>query len=176
MALTKERKQEFVKEISELLVDSKLTVGAVYSGLSVQQLQQLRQTGRQNGTTIKVVKNRLFKRAVSQLDSLAGADLQPFTGQLVYAFNALDEIAAAQTLSDFAKLAPNLRMVAGLTADGQIILADELQQLANLPAKPQLQAMLIGTLAAPLTNMVRITNANLAGLAQVLSARAKATS
>ena len=64
MALTKTKKNEVVDEISQLLADSRMTVVTAYQGTTVKALQQLRREARQNGTTLKVVKNRLIIKAL----------------------------------------------------------------------------------------------------------------
>src|SRR5579863_3579057 len=112
MALTKEKKNEVVDEVAALLADSKLTVMAKYSGTSVKSMQSLRRSAKDNGTTIKVVKNRLFKKALEQDERFKNLDFSQITGQLLYAFNAEDEVAPAKDLAEFAKAEPQLEFVA----------------------------------------------------------------
>src|SRR5664279_5035277 len=103
MALTKDKKNQIVADVAALLTDSKLTVVAKYQGTSVKAMQQLRRDASGNGTKVKVVKNRLVKKALEQNDVLKGVDSGVLTGQLLYAFNANDEVAPAQSLNAFAK-------------------------------------------------------------------------
>lgn len=173
MALSRERKQSAVAEASKLLDSSKLTVMARYPGTSVKAMQQLRAQAREQDTTVKVIKNRLFRVAMS--DSATFKELKPewLEGQLLYAFSDTDELAAAQVLANFAKTEPQLELVGGLSADGQIMDADEVKVLAALPTKDQLRAQLVGTIGAPLRGLAGTMHANLRGLAQVLAARAE---
>src|ERR1700735_3420937 len=121
MALTKDKKNEVVKEIGELLESSKLTVAAKYSGTSVKSMQELRRTGRDNGTVIKVVKNRLVVKALKDSDKFKDIDTTPLTDMLLYAFNSEDEVAPAQTLANFAKSSPTIEFVGAFSADGQFM-------------------------------------------------------
>jgi ribosomal protein L10 len=49
--------------------------------------------------------------------------------------------------------------------------ADDVQSLARLPSRPQLQATLVGTLQTPLAQMVGVLTAAHSNLARVLQAR-----
>src|SRR5262249_10927037 len=98
MALTKAKKNEVVADIAELLSSSKMTVVAAYPGTTVKAMQALRKQARGNGTKMRVVKNRLVIKAIQQNDKLKGADTSSLNGQLMYAFNADDEVAPAQVI------------------------------------------------------------------------------
>ena len=172
MALTKQKKQEIVSEVAELLTKSKLTVLASYPGTTVKAMQQLRLDASQNGTTVKVVKNRLVQKAVEQSGLWNDIDLKSFSGQLLYAFNSEDEVAPAQALATFAKTNPTLAFVGALTADGQLIGPDDVKALASLPSKDQLRAQLVGTIAAPLTGFVGVLSGTMRSIVFVLQARA----
>lgn len=172
MALTKDKKNEVVASVKDLLETSKLTVVAKYQGTTVKALQDLRRTARDNGTKVKVVKNRLVIQAIRQTDKLKDLDTAPFEGMLLYAFNAEDEVAPAQSLQTFARTNPSLQFVGGITSDGTYIGAEDVKALANLPSKEQLRAQLVGTIAAPLSGFVNVLGGNIRGVLNVLNARA----
>ncbi len=172
MALTKNEKQDVVKEVSQLLADSKMTVIAQYQGTTVKALQGLRRDAKANGTKVKVVKNRLVIQAVKATDNVKDADTSALTGMLLYAFNSQDEVAPAQSLHTFAKTNPTLQFVGAITADGKFISSDEVKALAVLPGKNQLIAGLINTLNAPIMGVMSGLQGNLHGLLQGLEAKA----
>ena len=171
MALTQDKKNEIVKEISDLLDSSKLTVAAKYSGTSVQSMQELRRSGKENGTVVKVVKNRLVIKALKASPKYKDIDTSTLSDMLLYAFNSQDEVAPAQTLANFAKNSPTIEFVGAFSADGQFIGAEDVKSLASLPSKDQLRAMLIGTLSAPLSGFTGVLASNVRGLVNVLNAR-----
>lgn len=172
MALTKVEKNAVIKQVSELLAASKMTVVAKYQGTTVKALQQLRRDARDNGTTVKVVKNRLVIQAVQATDSVKDTDTSALQGMLLYAFNGDDEVAPAQSLHNFAKANPTLQFVGAITADGKFLTADEVKALAVLPGKNQLIAGLINTLNAPVMGVMSGLGGNLHGLLQGLEAKA----
>jgi large subunit ribosomal protein L10 len=174
MALTKDEKNQVVADVSELLAHSKLTVIAEYQGTGVKQMQELRRDARETGTVVKVVKNRLVRQALLATDSLKGADTSVLTGQLLYAFNADDEVAPAQALANFAKKNPTIEFVGAITPDGQLMAVEDVKSLAALPSKDQLRAQLVGTLGAPLSGFVNVLSGNIRGVLNVMSARAEA--
>ncbi len=172
MAITKDKKHAIVAELVDNLSSSKMTVVAAYEGLTVKQMQALRKQARENGTSIMVVKNRLVRKAVEQVDSLKDADTSNLKGMLAYAFNADDEVAPAQVLNQFAKTNPKLTFVGAISADGTVLGADEVQALANLPSKNQLIAGIINTLNAPVNNVMSGLGGNLHGLLKAIEAKA----
>ncbi len=174
MALTKQKKNEVVEEVAKLLDASKLTVVANYPGTSVKSIQALRKSAKENGTIVKVVKNRLVIKAVEGNDRLKNIDTSAIKGQLLYAFNDQDEVAPAQALAAFAKSEPQITFVGAISGDGQFVSADDVKALASLPGKDQLRAQLVGTIAAPLSGFVNVLSGNIRGVLNVLNARSEA--
>jgi large subunit ribosomal protein L10 len=174
MALSKDQKQSVVNEVKDLLASSKLTVAAKYQGTAVKQFQALRRSAKDSNTQLKVIKNRLVIKAITSSDNLKNIDTSSLNGQLLYAFNAEDEVAPAQTLANFARKNPQIEFVGAITEDGQFIGPDDVKALASLPSKDQLRAQLVGTIAAPLSGFVNVLSGNVRGVLNVLNARSEA--
>ncbi len=172
MALTKDRKHQIVDEVGSLLSSSKLTVVAAYQGTPVKALQALRREARGNGTSLQVVKNRLFMKSLEQNDSLKQVDTSALKGMLLYAFNSEDEVAPAQVLHNFAKSQNTISFVGAITADGQFLSAEEVKALAVLPSKNQLIAGVINTLQSPVRGVMSGLTGNLHGLLDAVAAKA----
>lgn len=174
MALSKDKKNEVVAEVAQLLSDSKMTVVAKYQGTTVKAIQDLRRQARDNGTKVKVVKNRLVVKALAQTDSLKDVDTSALQGMLLYAFNAEDEVAPAQSLDTFAKKNPSIEFVGAITAEGRFIDANSVKDLAGLPSKNQLIAQVIATLQSPVNDVTNALSGNLHALLDGVSAKAAA--
>lgn len=172
MALSKPKKDEVVSEVADLLKTSKMTVVAKYQGTTVKALQTLRRQSRDNGTKIKVVKNRLVIKAVQATDALKDTDTSALQGMLLYAFNGNDEVAPAQSLKEFAKQNPTIEFVGAITAQGKFIGADEVKALADLPSKEQMVAQVVATLLSPVNDVVSGLGGNLHGLLDGIEAKA----
>lgn len=174
MALTKVKKNQVVKEVSDLLANSKMTVIAAYQGTPVKALQKLRKTGRENGTELKVVKNRLVIKAIESTDNTKDVDTSSLRGMLLYAFNNEDEVAPAQILANFAKTQPTIEFVGAISADGKFLTADEVKALATLPSKDELIAQVVATLLSPVNDITNALSGNLHALLDGVEAKATA--
>ena len=174
MALTKDKKYEVVAEVAALLAESKMTVVTKYQGTTVKALQELRRKGRDNGTQLKVVKNRLVIKAMQQTDALKATDTSALEGMLLYAFNATDEVAPAQVIADFAKSHPTLEFVGAISAEGSFLSADDVKALATLPSREQLIGQVVTMLFSPLNDVTNALSGNLHALLDGVADKASA--
>ena len=174
MALTKGKKDEVVSEIADLLQSSKMTIVAKYQGTTVKSIQDLRRQAKDSGTKVKVVKNRLVIKAIQQTDALKDVDTSALSGMLLYAFNAEDEVAPAQSLDTFAKKNPSIEFVGAISADGKFLDAASVKDLAGLPSKNQLIAQVIATLQSPVNDITNALSGNLHALLDGVKEKAAA--
>ena len=172
MAITRDKKQSLVAELTDALKNAKMFVFAQYEGLSVAELQTLRRAAREQNVQIKVVKNRLVRVALKENDRLKDADTSLLTGQLLYAISADDEVAPAQALAAFAKKHAALKLVGAISAEGKLLATDEVKALATLPSKNELIAQVLATLSAPLNDTIGGLSGNLHGLLDGIEAKA----
>jgi len=174
MALTKAKKDEVVSEVAELLKTSKMTVVTKYQGTTVKALQALRRQARDNGTAVKVVKNRLVIKALQQNDTFKDVDSSALEGMLLYAFNDQDEVAPAQVIANFAKTNPTLEFVGAFSAEGKFLSADEVKALATLPGKEQLIGEVVAMLLSPVNDVTNALSGNLHALLDGIADKAAA--
>lgn len=172
MALTKDKKNDVVAEVSQLLTTSKMTVVTAFRGTPVKALQQLRKEGKDNGTTMQVIKNRLVIKAIQNTEGFKDVDTSALNGMLLYAFNSVDEVAPAQVIANFAKTQASLEFVGAITAEGTFLGPDEVKALAALPSKAQLVAGIINTLNSPVHGIMSGLSGNLHGLLKALETKA----
>lgn len=172
MAITRDKKNALVAELQESFRSAKMTVFAQYQGLSVADVQELRAAAREAGVTIKVVKNRLVRVAMSTVDTYKSTDTSPLNGQLLYAISADDEVAPAQVLDSFAKTHPALQFVGAFSGEGALLSAADVQALAGLPSKNQLIAETIAQLLSPVHDITNALSGNLHALLSGIEAKA----
>jgi large subunit ribosomal protein L10 len=174
MAISRDKKNTLVTELTELFTSSRGSVGAVYTNLSVADMQELRTETRANNVIIKVAKNRLVRVAFAKIAKFKKTDTSLLTGQLVYAFSSDDEIAPAQVLAKFSKTHPTLKLVVGFDNEGSMLDTVAVTTLAALPTKYQLRGQLVSVISTPLTEFLGIASGTQRGLTHVLSQRAEA--
>lgn len=172
MAISRDKKNELVAELTELLTGAKTTAFAAYQGLSVADIQKLRAHAREAGVTIKVVKNRLVRVVLASIDTYKDLDTSSLNGQLLYAISADDEVLPAKILNDFAKDFPALAIAGGLSSDGILMSADDVKALAALPSKNQLIAEVIAQLLSPVHDVTNALSGNLHALLDGIEAKA----
>lgn len=171
MAISRDKKNELVAELTELLSDAKTTAFATYQGLSVADLQELRAAARENNVVIRVVKNRLVRVALAGIDAYKDIDTSSLSGQLLYATSD-DEVLPAKVLSDFAKKHDALVLAGGLSADAGLLSKEDITALAALPSKNQLIAEVIAQLLSPLNDVTNALSGNLHALLDGIEAKA----
>jgi len=165
--MNRDQKTAVVDEIAEQIGAAEAIFAVDYRGITVAQAADLRDRLRDADARFRVVKNSLSERAADQ----AGAeDLKPMlVGPTGLAMVRGDAALAAKALSDVARQLNLLEFKGGLL-NGAVISADELRAIARLPAREVLQGQLVGTIAAPLSGLVRGLNALIAGIAIQLQA------
>lgn len=174
MAITRDKKQALVAEMNELFAGAKGTAFATYDGVNVQDLQELRKKAREAGVTIRVVKNRLVRVAMSENKTYKSTDTSALTGQLLYAFSAEDEVMPSKVLDEFSKTNSNLQLVGGFSAEGLAISTDDVKALAGLPSKNQLVAEVVAQLLSPVNDVTSALSGNLHALLDGVEAKATA--
>lgn len=174
MAISRDKKQALVTELTELFASTKGTAFAAYQGLSVSDLQALRRAAREAGVTIKVVKNRLVRVAMSENATYKATDTSGLTSQLLYAFSADDEVMPAKVLDEFAKTNPKLELVGGFSGEGVAISTVDVKALAGLPSKNQLIAEVVAQLLSPVHDVTNALSGNLHALLDGVEAKATA--
>ena len=100
MAITRQKKEKIIKELTDVLKNSKSVVFVSFHGLSVSGVNQVRKKLRSMGVGYMVAKKRLIKRVLSGM-SLEGT-LPELPGELAVAYGE-DVIAPAKSVAEFKK-------------------------------------------------------------------------
>ena len=161
-------KQETIQELAGLLNRSQAVFLCEYRGLTVKKITDLRSRVRKAGGEMKVAKNTLMRLALQQ----AGLPtMDPYeTGPNVYTLVYGDIAAVAKTLRDYSKEKGNDALVIKGGVMGQDLLnKDQVLALADLPPREVLLAQVVGTIAAPLRNLVTVLSGPARGLVTCLS-------
>jgi len=140
------------------------------TGMTVAEVTKLRDTFRAKGVQYRVVKNTLVKKALADQPYASKLDA-PLRGMTGIAWSFEEPSAAAKILKDAGKENEKLKIKAGLL-DGQVLDAKAVEtQLATLPGKDEMRAMLLATLIAPAQRFVMLMNAPAREFVGVLSAK-----
>jgi large subunit ribosomal protein L10 len=165
--MNRDEKAAVVDEIAEQFGSSEAVFAVDYRGISVAQAANLRARLRDADARFRVVKNSLSERAA---DKAGLESLKPMlVGPTALTFVNGDAAAAAKALNDAAREFQLLDFKGGLLG-GSVLSAEDVRSIARLPSREVLYGQLVGTVAAPLTGLVRGLNALVGGLAIQLQA------
>ncbi|MCL2295158.1 MAG: 50S ribosomal protein L10 [Spirochaetes bacterium] len=159
-------KVEAVAEIKDKIENVNDFVVTDYRGLTVEQITGLRRKLRELSTEYKVVKNRYAKIAFNN-KGIAGLD-NLLVGPSAIAMVKGDASSAVKAIFDFTKEAPV--QVKGGYIDGNIFDMQQLEAFSKLPTKMELISSLMGTMKAPIQNLVFVLNAPMQKLVRTIQA------
>lgn len=138
-----------------------------YRGLTVKDIQTLRRSIRETGSSMRVYKNTIMHIALEETNSPSLDEV--LEGPSAFVFTGEDPVAAAKVLKDFSKENEALEIKGGMM-DGSYLDAEQVQTVASLPTREELIAKLLGTISNPLAKTVRVLNGPMESFARVVSA------
>lgn len=163
--MNRDEKGQIIERVNKALTDdAAMAVVCHYRGLTVGEMSELRANMRPTGATMRVVKNTLVRRALEGTDF---TELSQFLSGPTILTIASDPVGPAKVLTEFAKNHPNLVPLGGVL-EGDVIKPEELEQLAKLPSREVLVAKVLGSMQAPISNLVGTLAALNGGLVRVL--------
>lgn len=167
MAKTREQKEKQLSALDSRVAGMKSAVIVDYKGLKVKDTEALRKTLRAKSVDFNVAKVSLARIALKN----QGIELpeEIFKKPIAIAFGMEDETSAAKEIDTFAKKNDMIEILGGILENRFIDVA-KVKQLAALPSKDEMRAIMVGTIAAPLTGMLNVLSGNLRGLVNVLNA------
>ena len=143
MALGLEDKKAIVAEVSEAAKGALSAVAADSRGVTVAKMTALRQSAREAGVYMRVVRNTLLTRAVEGSDFECMKDV--FVGPTLIAFSNEHPGAAARLFKEFAKGNDKFSIKGG-AFQCEFIPAAQIDRLATLPTYEEAIAKLMATM------------------------------
>jgi len=164
--ITREQKEEKVKEIAEDLKDANLVVLTDYRGLDVKEISSLRKELRDVGCKYRVVKNTLSKLATKEAEM---EDLSSyFEGPIAIAVTSSeDPVEPTKVLLRWEKQTKKLLVKAGML-EGRIMEKEDVEALGAIPPKEVLLAQVCGAFQAPISGLAAALQGNISKLVYAL--------
>ena len=140
-----------------------------FRGLTFPQMTDLRAKLGERHTAYRVVRNAFVRIALKE-SGLPDASAM-LEGPTALAFLGQDPGPGAKVLVEFTRGSP-LKLKGGIIG-GRLYSTKEVESLSHLPSRLELVAILMGTMNAPLTNLMRAMNGVASKLVRTLAAVAE---
>ena len=150
--MNKEKKQTYIKNMTSDLDKSDAVIVTHYQGLTVKQLDELRNRMREHGIQFKITKNRITKLALEKTRCKELSKL--FTGPTAIALSS-DAITSAKILTNFSKENSNLKILGGIMGEDILDVAG-VKNVATLPSLDEARAKIVGILRSPAQKIASI--------------------
>lgn len=149
-------KEQVVNVLEERLRKSKAIVFSDFHGLTASEMVELRREFRKHGLEYRVVQNTLARLAAERV-GIKETDqyLRGPTGLCI----SYDDPALAFKISQVLTKKFERYKIKGGVIEGVVVSAQEAEQLANLPGRHELLAMVVNTLQVPIQQLVGVLNA-----------------
>jgi large subunit ribosomal protein L10 len=173
--MTREEKAVVIDELSQKFADTPYFYITSASGMSVDEVNQLRRLCFERGVEYRVIKNTLIKKALETLTT----DYTPFEESVLRGFSGVmfhpeSGKVPAQLIKDFRKKSGKDKLkLKGASVDLSLFIgADQLEILVSLKSKQELLGEVIGLLQSPAKNVISALQSGgnkLAGIIKTLS-------
>ena len=165
-------KEIMVSELRRCLEVSSTLLVTGYSGLGSNEINELRQNLCGVGARYMVVKNRLARIVMEENSARL---VERIDGPTAFVLTLDDPVPVARVLVKFVKNHTKLELKGGVV-QSILVGKDQIRELANLPGREQLVAMLIGRLTAPVVRLVNVINNPIESFVRALNAITKTVS
>ena len=167
-----QQKIDRVQDIKGRIERSTIAMTTRYSGISVNQMIELRRAMKAGGVDFTIVKNTLLSLAADEAQKPQLKEI--VDGPTAIALGYDDPVEAAKAMADFIRTGgTTLAIIGAVMGDDAPMSSSEFTRLAALPPKPILLAMLLGQLQSPIARMVTVMNGPLQSMGNVLAARVR---
>jgi len=163
--VNREEKTANIAELRDRFARASVTIVAESKGLTVAKTRELRRAIRAAGGEFKIAKNTLARLALQETAFKKLGDL--LRGPTGIVFGYADPVSVTKALVKFAETNDKVS-VKGAVLDAKALSPAEVAALAKLPSREALLGMLLGTIQAPATQLLRTMNEPGASLARLL--------
>ncbi len=166
MAFSKEQKTKLIAQYTEWINQSQGMVALSYDKMTMKEIDTLRAKVRETGGELHVVKNTLMKLA---LEEVGISNKEIFEGVSLVGFAFHDAAGLAKVINE-STAKSEIFAVKGGYLGKEMLNASQVKALANLPQLPVMRGILLGTILAPASKLVRTIAEPARGLAAVVKA------
>jgi len=158
MALTKAQKAEVLNNLKNLIKDAKSIGFTTNSGLTVDEITDLRIWLREVDATFTLAKKTLIKLAFKEVYDVE-IDDSLLPGQIALVVSTQDAVSGLTKVNDFRKKVEGKVEWAGSYFEWELKDAEATKVIASMPSRDTLLGRMVGSLQSPLSSLARFFDA-----------------
>jgi large subunit ribosomal protein L10 len=164
--MKRSEKEVIVAEVTEVAQRASGMFFTDFTGLTVEQITELRREFRKSGVQYRVAKNTLIRKA---LQSMGGYDTvyDRLVGPTGVAFAFDDPVAPAKIIQRFREKYDKLSLKV-CVIERQVYGGEKLAEIAKMPTRKDLMASIAGSIQAPLAGVPTVIQAVMRDLVSVI--------
>ncbi len=170
MSITRQRKESTVAVLTGELASSGTFVLADFTGITVEEMTELRRTMRQSGVHFTVVKNTLLDIVLKNVELTGEEEVFRYLQGPTAMASSRDEVLPAKVLKEFAAAHEGRPVIKGGFVAGRSFSASQVADLADMPGRSELLARVMGSATAPVRGFVTVTGGVIRKLLYALNA------
>lgn len=151
--MRREEKSDLISALQSSLKDANGVFVIENHGLTVKEMEILRNELRPVVSVFKVVKNRLMKLALKDTDFEPVSEMMKRPTAVAV---ATDGLAVTKVLAKFAEAHPNLSIIGG-KMDADVLDKDGIVQLSKLPSLLEIRGTIARILVEPASRLARVS-------------------
>ena len=151
--MRREEKSDLISALQSSLKDANGVFVIENHGLTVKEMEILRNELRPVVSVFKVVKNRLMKLALKDTDFEPVSEMMKRPTAVAV---ATDGLAVTKVLATFAEAHPNLSIIGG-KMDADVLDKDGIMQLSKLPSLLEIRGTIARILVEPASRLARVS-------------------
>ena len=167
MAKTRAEKEQSVHELKEKFERTESVVLTDYHGITVTQMQELKNDLKPMNAEFTVAKNTLLSRASKEAKKELPQEYLKGPTAILLSFD--DPIEPIKKLAEFIKKYELPIIKSGLF-EGKLLTKEGVVELSKITSKDKLYARVVGALNSAISSLVNVMSGNMRNLVYVLSA------
>jgi large subunit ribosomal protein L10 len=166
--MKRSEKDQIIAAVKERAGRAKSMFFADFTGITVEQVSELRREFRKSSIDYQVVKNTLARKALAEMGGFdkVSAHLEQPTA---IAFGYDDPVAPAKIIRKFREKNDKLR-VKVCVVENRVYEGSQLDEIAKLPTRGEIISGILGSIQAPVSGVAGAINAVMRDLVSVIDA------
>lgn len=152
MAITRQKKEDVVAKVKDVISNAASVVFVHFKGLSVGDTSAMRKSLREGGVGYYVAKKTLIRKALS--DKGYQGEIPELPGEVAIAWSSEDATQAARDIFEHGKKHKGALSILGGIFDGKFTDAAGMNAIATIPPVPVLRGMFVNVINSPIQGLV----------------------